>query len=221
MWVGLFYVVFNLILSSGKGGDFVIFLACGKFAFIWYSKTVIHASGSIVANQGLVGKINIPKSIWPMSVIHEGLYRQASVYMLLFIILALWGIYPTAAWLWLLPVFVVMYLMIVASGLLGAFLVCIVRDFQIFIVLAMTFLMFTSGVFWDVRDLGSEDKTQLLLMINPLAFMLDAHRQILMFNTAPDMAQLLVIGVGSVVLIAVMIKLMRRYNHYLALKVIS
>jgi lipopolysaccharide transport system permease protein len=221
MWVGLFYVVFNLILSSGKGGDFVIFLACGKFAFIWFSKTVIHASNSIVASQGLVAKINMPKSVWPMSVIHEGLYRQASVYLLLFIILALWGIYPTTAWLWLLPVFVVMYLMIVACGLAGAFLVCMVRDFQIFIVLAMTFLMFTSGVFWDVRDLGSEAKTQLLLMINPLAFMLDAHRQILMYDTAPALGQLAVIGLAALAMIGLMIALMRRYNHYLALKVIS
>ncbi|MEP0201394.1 MAG: ABC transporter permease [Halioglobus sp.] len=221
MWVGLFYVVFNLILSSGRGSDFVIFLACGKFAFIWFSKTVNQASNSIVASAGLVGKINMPKSIWPMSVIHEGLYRQASVYLLLFIILALFGIYPTTAWLWLLPVFVVMYLMIVACGLAGAFLVCMVRDFQIFITLAMTFLMFTSGVFWDVRDLGSEDKTQLLLMINPLAFMLDAHRQVLIHHTAPAVWHLVIIGAVALVAIVLMIALMRRYNQYLALKVVS
>lgn len=221
MWVAVFYVVFNLILSSGKGSDFVIFLACGKFAFIWFSKTVNQASNGIVASQGLVGKINMPKSVWPMSVIHEGLYRQAAVYLLLVFILALWGIYPTMAWLWLLPVFVVMYLMIVACGLAGAFLVCIARDFQIFITLAMTFLMFTSGVFWDVRDLGSEAKTQLLLMINPLAFMLDAHRQILIHNTAPAAWHLMIIGLVALVGVALMIALMRRYNHYLALKVIS
>ena len=44
MWVGVFYVVFNLILDSRKGGDFMVFLTCGKFAFIWFSKTVIQAS---------------------------------------------------------------------------------------------------------------------------------------------------------------------------------
>ena len=107
MWVGVFYVVFNLILDSRKGGDFLVFLACGKFAFIWFSKTVIQASNSIVASQGLVGKINIPKSVWPMSAVQESLYRQASVYLLLFVILAMFGIYPSLTWLWLLPVLVV------------------------------------------------------------------------------------------------------------------
>ena len=221
MWVGVFYVVFNLILDSRKGGDFLIFLTCGKFAFIWFSKTVIQASNSIVASQGLVGKINMPKSIWPMSAIQESLYRQSSVYLLLFIILAFFGIYPSLTWLWLLPVLLVMYLMIVAAGLAGSFLVCLVRDFQKFIVLGMTFLLFTSGIFWDVRDLGSEEKTQFLLAVNPLAFMLDAHRQILMHDTAPAAGHLFVIGLAAAVLIVAMLALMRRYNHFLALKVIT
>ena len=221
MWVAVFYVVFNLILDSRKGGDFLIFLTCGKFAFIWFSKTVIQASNSIVASQGLVGKINMPKSIWPMSAIQESLYRQSSVYLLLFIILAFFGIYPSFTWLWLLPVLLVMYLMIVAVGLAGSFLVCLLRDFQKFIVLGMTFLLFTSGIFWDVRDLGSEEKTQFMLAVNPLAFMLDAHRQILMYDTAPAAGHLFVIGLAASVLIVAMLALMRRYNHFLALKVIT
>ena len=221
MWVGVFYVVFNLILDSRKGGDFLIFLTCGKFAFIWFSKTVIQASNSIVTSKGLVGKINMPKSIWPMSAIQESLYRQSSVYLLLFVILALFGIYPNLTWLWLVPVLFVMYLMIVAAGLIGAFLVCLVRDFQKFITLGMTFLLFTSGIFWDVRELATEDKTQLLLAVNPLAFILDAHRQILMHDTAPAAGHLAMIGLGASILIGLMLLLMRRYNHFLALKVIT
>ena len=69
MWVGVFYVVFDLILDSRRGGDFIVFLACGKFAFIWFSKTVIQGSNSIVLSQGLVGKINVPKTIFPMAIL--------------------------------------------------------------------------------------------------------------------------------------------------------
>lgn len=222
LWVGVFYVVFNLILDSGKrSGDFIIFLACGKFAFIWFSKTVNQASGSIVASAGLVGKINVPKSLFPMSVIQESLYRQSAVYLLLFVILILSGTMPGLSWLWLAPVVVVSYLMIVACGLLGSYLVCMVRDFQKFIPLCMTFLMFTSGIFWDIRNIGSPEKTELLLAINPLAFIIDAHRQALMYQTAPDMLHLAFIGLGSSVLIAVTIWLMHRNSQYLALKVLT
>lgn len=222
MWVGVFFVVFNLILNSGRGsGEFIIFLACGKFAFIWFSKTVVQASNSIVASHGLVGKIDVPKSLFPMSAIQESLYRQSTVYLLLFFILAFSGYSPGFYWFWMLPVFAVTYLLIVACGLIGSCLICWVRDFKKVIPLLMTFLMFTSGLFWDVRQLGDQDKTDLLLMINPLAFILDAHRQVLMYGNAPDLLHLLIIAVGAAVLIAAVIVYMGRYSKFLALKVLT
>lgn len=222
MWVAVFYVVFNLILDSGRrSGDFIIFLACGKFAFIWFSKTVNQASGSIVASAGLVGKINVPKSVFPMSAIQESLYRQSAVYLLLFVILITSGTAPSLSWLWLVPIALVSYLMIVACGLIGSYLVCLVRDFQKFIPLCMTFLMFTSGIFWDVRDIGSQEKTDLLLAVNPLAFIIDAHRQALMYQSAPDLLHLAIIAVGALLVITVTIWLMRRNSQYLALKVLT
>ena len=64
----------------------------------------------------------------------------------------------------------VAYLMIVACSYVGACLVCIVRGFQHDRRPGMTFLMFTSGVFWDVRALGDPAQNQLVLAVNPLAF---------------------------------------------------
>ncbi|MEP5568764.1 MAG: ABC transporter permease [Halioglobus sp.] len=222
LWVGVFYVVFNMILDSGrKGGDFILFLTCGKFAFIWFSKAVNQASGSIVASQGLIGKVNMPKSLWPMSAIQESLYRQAAIYLLLAIILILFGVYPSLSWLWMLPIAFVMYLMIVACGLIGACLVCILRDFQKLIPLGLTFLMFTSGLFWDVRKLDSQEKTEFLLAVNPLAFMLDAHRQVLMYGNSPDVFHLVLIGIVMTAVIAGMILFMARNSQYLALRALT
>ncbi len=222
MWVSVFYIVFALILDNGaKSGDFILFLACGKFAFIWFSKTVIQASGSILASQGLIGKVNMPKSLWPMSAIQESLYRQSTVYLLLILLLAIFGIYPSPVWLWMLPVLFVMYLLIVACGLVGACLVCMVRDFLKFIPLGMTFLLFTSGIFWDIREIKNPEKAEMLLTINPLAFFVDAHRQVLMHKNAPDVMHLMGIALGCIVIICIAVLFMRRYSQYLALKVLT
>jgi lipopolysaccharide transport system permease protein len=223
LWVGVFYIVFSLILDSGRrsGGDFIIFLTCGKFAFIWFSKTVLQASGSIVASQGLVGKIDIPKSLFPMSAIQESLYRQSTVYLLLFVILIFSGTMPSLNWLWLVPIAIVTYLLIVACGLIGACLVCMLRDFQKIIPLGMMFLMFTSGLFWDINEIGNPEKSELLLALNPLAFIIDAHRQSLMYDSVPDLMHLALVGVGSVILIAATIWFMRKNSKYLALKVLT
>jgi lipopolysaccharide transport system permease protein len=220
LYVAVFYVVFNVILDSSRS-DFLVFLMCGKLPFIWFSKSVNHASLSLVANAGLIGKINVPKTLFPLAVVQEGLYKQAAVFALLFAVLLANGYDISATWLYLLPVIFVNYLMIVACSYIGACLVCILRDFSMLISLGMIFLMFTSGVFWDPRGLGDPMKTDLVLAANPVAFMLDAYRQILMYDTAPDMMHLTAIGSGSAVILMVTVLLMRRSSQYLALKALT
>jgi lipopolysaccharide transport system permease protein len=220
LYVAVLYVVFTVILTS-RQPDFLLFLMTGKLAFVWFSKSVTQASTSIVTAKGLVGKINVPKTLFPMAVIQEGLYRQIAVFVFLFVVLILNGYPITANWLYLVPVMMVNYIMIVACSFVGACLVCMVRDFNPLISLSMIFLMFTSGIFWDVRGLSDPHKTELLLALNPLAFMLDAYRQIMMYNTPPDMLHLLTIGAGFGALVCAMVLIMRRGNQYLALKALT
>lgn len=220
LYVALFYTVFEIILDSGKS-DYLVFLMCGKLTFVWFSQTVNKASGSIVGAKSLIGKINVPKSLFPMAVVQEGLYKQGAVFLLLFVVLVLFGYTPGPSWLWLLPVLLVNYVMIVACALIGAYIVCIVRDFAKLISLGMVFLMFISGVFWDVRDLADPGKIDLVLAINPIAFMIDAYRQVLMHQTAPDPTHLLLIGVFFGLMLALVGWLTHRRSQYLALKVLT
>ena len=219
LWVGVFYVVFVIILGS-RSEDFLPFLMVGKLSFVWFSKSITQASNSIVAGKGLVGKINVPKTLFPMAMVHEGLYRQAAVFLMMFLYVLIDGYSVTSAWFYLLPVMVVNYVMIIACALVGACAVCMARDFTPLIGLGMMFLMFTSGVFWDVRDLDPA-KAEMVLALNPLAFMLDAYRQILLSGMPPDMGHLLSIGAGFGALLCVMLLVMRRASHYLALKALT
>lgn len=220
LFVGIFYFVFAFILPN-RQPDFLVFLMTGKLAFIWFSKSISLASNSIISGKGLISKIDMPKTIFPFSAVQEGLYKQITVFILLFCILIAYGYPVTMNWLYIIPLVIVNYLLILACAYVGATLVCMLRDFAPLIQLGMLFLMFTSGVFWNVRELGSPEKSELLLAINPLAFVLDGYRQILMYNTPPDMWHLLAIAAGSGALLCMMVLIMRRTSKYLALKALS
>jgi lipopolysaccharide transport system permease protein len=220
LWVAVFYVVFVLILATQKP-DFLVFLMTGKLVFVWFSKSVTQASSSIVSSKGLVGKINVPKTLFPMAVVQEGLYRQIAVFALLIAFLLGSGYAVTATWWYLAPVILVTYLLIVACAFVGACLVCLARDFIQLISLGMLFLMFTSGIFWDVRSLSDHHKTELVMAMNPLAFVVDCYRQIMMHNTPPDMLHLLTIGAGFGALLCAMVLIMRHRSQYLALRALT
>ncbi len=219
LYVGVFYVVFNIILDSGRA-DFLPFLLCGKWPFVWFSKTVNQAANSIIAGSGLIGRIDVPKSIFPMAVVQESVYKQSTVFLLLFVALYFMGYTPDLGWLWIIPVILVQLVMIIACSLIGAVLVCFVRDFSMFISLGMIFLMFTSGIFWDARSLDPE-MGQRVLNVNPLAFILDAYRQVLMYDTPPELGHLLLIGVGFGALAVLVLAYMRGASRYLALRALT
>lgn len=220
LYVAVFYVVFDVLLG-GKRADFLVFLMCGKLTFIWFSKSVTHASRSIVTAQGLIGKIDLPKALFPMAVVQEGLYKQASVFALLFVFLLLNGYAVSVNWLWLAPVLLVNYFLIVAGSLIASFLVCLVFDFTIAISMGMIFLLFTSGIFWDVRSLSTPEMTDLVLALNPLAFIVDAYRQVLMAGVAPSAVHLTAIGAAAALVIAGMLYVLRRSSQFLALRAIT
>jgi len=220
IFVGIFYLVFELILQIGQA-DFLVFLMCGNLPFMWFSQSVVSASNSIVSSASLIGRINVPKALFPVSTIQEGVYKQLAVFTLLLGVVIVAGYRPDFHWLWLIPVAFVQYLMIVSCGLIGAVLVCYIRDFMLVISLAMTFLMFVSGIFWNVRDLPSPVLADIVLTYNPMAFILDAYRQVLMHGSAPDGVHLLGIGVIFSLVLWAMLRLMTVYNKNIALRALS
>ena len=66
--------------------------------------------------------------------------------------------------------------------------------------------------------MGDRHKTDIVLVLNPLAFELDAYRQVLMNNIAPDMFHLTVIGLTAGALVFMVVIVMRRNSQFLALR---
>jgi lipopolysaccharide transport system permease protein len=220
LYVAVFYLVFNVILSS-RHPDFLVFLMCGKLPFVWFSKTINQAANSIVGNAGLIGRIHIPKSLFPMAIVQESLYKQATVFALLAAILLLFGYSPSLTWAWIIPVILVNLLLIVAGSLLGAILVCFARDFSMIISLGMIFMLFISGIFWDVRLLDDPAMTDMVLTVNPLAFLLDAYRQVLMHGVRPDPGHLFLLGLLFAAAIVLLLWYMRRASQSLARRALT
>lgn len=220
LFVAVFYFVFDVIMDSGRA-DFLVFLMCGKLPFMWFSKSVNAAGNAIVGNASLIGKIDVPKSMFPLGIIHEGAYRQLTVFALLLVFLLFNGYVPTWNWLWIVPVALLEYLVIVACGFIAAIIVCFVRDFSLLISIGMMFLMFASGLFWDPRTLSDPAMGEMILTYNPIAFLLDAYRQALMFDTRPDLGLFAgnLLLFGGVLFLAV--RFMRKHSQDLALKALT
>jgi len=220
LWVGVFYFVFYVLLGSGAPG-FLLFLAVGKLFFIWFSKTVNYAGNSLTNNAGLIGRMALPKTVFPLAVVVECGYRQMAVLGVLLVILLINGVSPQLHWLWLIPIIAVQLLLIVLCSCVAALLVAFKRDFALLINLGMIFLLFVSGIFWDIRDIVSERAMDMLLIWNPMAFLLHSYRQVLLWQELPNLTHLIALGVLLSVLLATVVAFMVRYSAYIARRVVT
>jgi len=220
LYVAVFYLVFDKFLDN-RQSDFLVFLAVGKLTFIWFSKSVNQAGMSLVRNRGLIAQIDLPKHVFPMAILHEGLYRQLAVFLFLAGFIALVGFTPTALWWWLAPLALIQYVLIIACSLLAALLVCVRRDFQLLVQLGTVFLLFMSGVFWDVRSISDPNLAYWLQTLNPLVVLLDSYRQVLLWGQAPDVSALLWVCTESMGLLLCALYSYRRLHHWLARQAIT
>jgi lipopolysaccharide transport system permease protein len=203
LYVLVYYVVFQFLLARGQE-NFVLFLMCGKVPYLWLSKSITMASNSLLMNKGLIAATDLPKIIFPYISIQEVLYKQWLVFLILFAIAIYYGSLPNPLWLWLIPVIITNYVILLFLSLLAAVLVTYVQDFRILINMGLIFLMFASGIFWDLHDIQNEYWRDLVMTLNPLAFIIDSYRQIIMegemynLNHLSALFLIFTIAVGSV-----------------------
>lgn len=220
IYVLVFYLVFQQLLGT-RQPDFLAFLVVGKLTFIWFSKSVNQAANSLLLARGLIAQRDMPKVIFPLAVLHEGFYKQLPVFGLMLVYVMVSGYGAHSGWLWLLPLVVTQYLVIVVCSLIGSLLVCLQRDFVIMINLGMVLMLFISGIFWDVNAIQDPVKVHWLMTLNPLAFLIDGYRSVLMYGSAPDAVHLLALGLGALVAAMFVAALYQRMNFWIARRVIS
>lgn len=200
LFVLVFYVVFEVLLQTG-GENYLLFLMCGKIPFLWFSKSVNNAANSIVQNKGLIAQVDIPKAIFPNVSVYASAKKEMPVFVLLLLLVTGFGYAPSLDWIKIAPLIVAQYLLILGCAMYAALIVSFVLDFRLLISMGTLFLLFASGVFWDISRIPDPTLRELLLQINPIAFLLDGYRKVLMHGESYDGVHLALIVAFSLLAI--------------------
>lgn len=203
LYTVIFYFVFEVFLNRGLP-QFVAFLLCGKIPFLWFSKSVMNSAGSIVQARGLINQIAIPKWIFPLLIVGQDFIKQLVVFTFLLVFLKFYGIEFSMSWLWIIPVLLVQLLFVASVSLVVAAVVPFIPDFKNLLSAFMMMLMFVSGIFYSYKQVILEEHQQLFLL-NPLASLIVAYRDVLLYQTPPNLISLTQIAAGSILTILMML----------------
>ena len=199
MYTFVFSVVFKARWGIGGGEtkiQFAVLLFAGMIVHSLFAEVLTRAPGLILSNVSYVKKILFPLEILPVISMGAALFHSLVSLLVLFIAFIIFNgyFYWTAIFmpLVLLP-FVTLTLglaWVIAS--LSVFL----RDVGQTIGLAMTVMIFFSPVFYPITALPEAFRPW--LMINPLTFIIEQARSVLIFGQLPNWNGLAIYSVISI-----------------------
>lgn len=172
--------------TSDSKTDFAIVLFAGMIVFGIFSECMTRAPNLVLANPNYVKKVVFPLEILPWVTLGAALFHATvSLGVLLVFVLI---VNHVLAWSVILMPIVLLPLFLMALGLgwflgsLGVYL----RDVGQSVGIFTTVLMFLSPVFYPVANLP--EVYQRLVMLNPLAIILEQSRGVLLWSKMPDLA---------------------------------
>ena len=173
----VYYVVFGMLLKN-KIPHFIPFLLIGLTCWKWFVTTVRHAGNSILNSRSLMKQVYLPKAVFPLTVVCTDTFKFLIVFLIVLIFLWISG-FPIGSAYMVLPLLLITQLaMITALGLFFAAIVPFIPDMDILLENTLRIVFFLSGVFFDPRNLSPE--RQFWFFLNPMAFLINGFRSVLM-----------------------------------------
>lgn len=220
LYVALFYFVFKFILYRG-GDNFFLFLMVGKIPFLWFSKAVNSCSNSLNENRGLIAQRPMPKLMFPLINTLESLYKQPLSFAVIVCTLLFIGVEFELWWLQLPILLILQFILIFGVGSFFAITVTLFPDFRMIIQLFMLGLMFTSGIFWNVNLIQDPEIRHLLMVMNPVAALIEGFRDLFIYEGNLEYKYLLAVLGWGLSSIAISWLLISKLNNTLTRRIIS
>ena len=193
----IFYFVFGLLLKRAHT-DYVPFLLIGVLSWKWFNTTVMHCSNSILGSKGIINQVNIPKFVFPLIVICTDTFKFLIVFTIIIVFVNIYGFTIGSAYIFLPLLLIAQLLFIVALGTLFAAITPFFPDIFIILSHVLHLMFFCSGIFFEGRTLPAD--FQFWFYLNPMAWIIESYREILMHNHFPGLPPLLAILSISVAL---------------------
>jgi lipopolysaccharide transport system permease protein len=169
---------------SGTPAQMTDFTAVAVKAVPWsfFISSVRFGTNSLTSNVNLVTKIYFPKEIFPISAVISNFFDFLIASATVSIVLAVVGIGWSAYLLWVPVLILILVFFSIALGIFLAAGNLFFRDVKYLVEVFVTFAIFVTPVFYEVELAG---KWYWILLMNPVAPLLEGMRSVVIMHEAP------------------------------------
>jgi ABC-type polysaccharide/polyol phosphate export permease len=206
----VFTIVFTVLMPNNQIPNYPLFLLCGLLPWNFFSAGVMVSINSIVGNADLVKKVYFPREALPLSSVMANLVNFLLALVVLFAVMVAFKS-RLSPWIWLLPIVI----LIQTCFILGiAFILSAANVYYRDTIMIMDTVMlawfFLTPVVYPITSLPTSytlfgitvNVHRLVYILNPMASLIAAYRDLLYWGYRTDLDFLLRTAVTSLAILA-------------------
>jgi len=206
----VFYFLVVIILDRG-GPDYPLFLVIGLVVWRLFSTSMNSSAKSILRYSSIINQVYLPKSLFPLSFTLTQLFNFAFGLVVIALFLAIYGVMPGWEIIYLPFLILVQMVFLLALGLVLAYVTIFIRDIDNIMGYVTRLFFYASPIIWEGGRLPPE--YSFFVDVNPIAIIVTAYRDILMYGNSPDFTGLFIILFVSLIVGGFMLYYYSKNEH--------
>lgn len=197
-----YYLIFGLILETDRGiENFTGFLLVGVFLFRFTTTSLQQGITVMSQSKGMTSSFAFPRAAVPLSVLLRETLSMLPVLATLVLLLLTVPPGTRVTWTWLLfpLVFVLQTMFNLGITMYTARLGSALPDLRHVVAFLARLWFYMSGVFFSIERFVSEGVWLSVLEANPLYMVLEMSRDLLLYDTVPDLESWMFLSLWAVI----------------------
>jgi teichoic acid transport system permease protein len=206
----MFGVVFN-----ASEQYFPIFIFIGITMWGFFSKSIIGSVNIVRANKPVISKVYLPKYILLLSRMFVNAFKMVISFGIIIVMMLCYHVHITWYVLYAVPIITVLFLFTFGVGNILMHYGVFISDLGYVTEILLSMFMYFTGTFYSVSKRIPAPFGNMIEIFNPLAYLIAAMRNVLIYGRTIPVWVLVVWGVISLVLIKIGIGIVyRNENSY-------
>ncbi|WP_058914166.1 ABC transporter permease [Entomohabitans teleogrylli] len=213
--IAVYTLIFSELMRAklaGMDGPFAysIYLCSGVLTWGLFTETLNSLVNVFLSNANILKKLSFPRICLPIIVSASAFINFLIIFSLFVLFLVVTGNFPGWVFFEMIPVLLVQMVFTIGLGIILGVMNVFVRDVGQFVSILLQFWFWFTPIVYVSKTLPEWAVD--LLRFNPMATIIGAYQNIMLYRTSPDWAALAPIAAISVVLFFLAWRLFRKHS---------
>lgn len=210
----IYSFVYGIVFRTSEQ-YFTAFIFIGLTAWSFFQRNVSSSVNMVRNSKDIISRIYIPKYILLFSRILVNGFKMLIAFGIVGIMLVAYRVHITVNVLFIIPILIDLFLASFAMGVILMHYGVFVRDLSYIIEIVLQMVMYMTGTFYSLANRVPAPYGEILEKVNPIAYLIAAMRDALLYGRSVSWQVLLIWGgVSIIVLLMGVSKIYRNENSY-------